>query len=442
MHIGRWMTPGVRRASLAALLVAVVLFPGAALRMSARHCRGDCPSDGRVLWTSALPGSWIAEGTAGTVAAAGQAHAAIGHGVAVVGFGLTVDAMDASTGFPRWTATLSGLPAGAEVASVRVFPAVVAVGVQMPAAGSVPASPGPARGAGAGRGIAAASSAPWEEVVLNAVTGETIRRYPAAAYGGAVSASLSRTVIVGPSSVTSYANATGKLVWRDPIGSAGQAWQVDGGYVYVTVSVGGQLGTAPVTAVRQIDMRDGAERLIQPSGGPFSGQFSGVAYGVLLFTDASGLNIYSATSGRLITRRPGAVPAGIDPVRQVLYIDVGGSLVGIDPATGLDEPQTRVTSPQGTYGIRAGVALGLDPGASGAVWGYSIARRRVIWTTRSLPWPHYFVSPSGIGGSEDPASGAVLLATCAKTGRQISVSAPAGGPAFSCLRPALVEISR
>ena len=103
-------------------------------------------------------------------------------------------------------------------------------------------------------------------------------------------------------------------------------------------------------------------------------------------------------------------------MQQVLYVDVRGALIGIDPVTGLNEKGTTYPGPPGTYGVRGGVALGLDTGAAGSAWGYNLAKKHVIWTTRALPWPHFFVDLSGIGGSADPANNTVLLVTCAKVG--------------------------
>jgi hypothetical protein len=88
------------------------------------------------------------------------------------------------------------------------------------------------------------------------------------------------------------------------------------------------------------------------------------------------------------------------------------------------------------------VALGLDPGANGAAWGYNIAEKRVTWTSRSLPWPHFFLDLSGIGGSVDPTSKKVLLVTCAKLGQVPSGAVALGGNGQSCLQPTLVEIQR
>ncbi|HXP20862.1 MAG TPA: hypothetical protein VN840_14565 [Streptosporangiaceae bacterium] len=457
----RWLA-WARRGALVVILVGVVLVPRHTASIASRSCRsGECPADGAVRWSRELTGSWIAEnGPQGTVPGQGQAYAAIGGDVAVVGFGLSVDAYDAGNGFPRWAAVLTGLPAGSSIVSVRAWPGVVTVGAALPPGGTASVGGGSAgvrsarsgsvrsgsvRSGSAGSGsassrLAGSGSAPREEVVLNAVTGKWIRTYPAAAYGGTVSASIQRTVVVGPASVTSYNNATGAPKWRDPIGAAQQAWHIDGGSLFVTISARGVIGTAPVTAVRQISLRTGAERLIRPKHGPFAGTFSGAADGDLLFAGVDGLTAYSTASGRS-WRRPGAVFEGTDPVQQVLYVDIAGALLGIDPVTGQNERGTAVPGPPGTYSVWAGVALGLDSGTRGAAWGYSIVRQHVIWTTRSLPWPHYFVDLSGLGGSADQANGTVLLATCARTGA-VTPLTTAGPSGLACLRPMLVAIER
>jgi hypothetical protein len=95
----------------------------------------------------------------------------------------------------------------------------------------------------------------------------------------------------------------------------------------------------------------------------------------------------------------------------------------------------RVRGSSALYDVRAGVALGLDPGALGAAWGYDMASHRVIWTSRSLPWPHYFVDLSGLGGSSDPATGTVLLTACGAAG----VPLPSGN-AQACSKPELVAL--
>jgi len=149
--------------------------------------------------------------------------------------------------------------------------------------------------------------------------------------------------------------------------------------------------------------------------------------------------MYSIASGRMTGEVPGAVAEGADPVRGVLYADVGGSLTGIDPVTGRAVPARPGTVPDGVYGVRAGIALGLDSGAGGAVWGYSIAKRHVLWTAKALPWPHYFAADSGLGGSVDPASGTVLLVTCQATGDPV-LGTVIGGSGKTCLKPRLVAI--
>jgi len=439
VKLSRLISPPVRRSALGLILVAVVLFPGSTPSHQRTPCRRACSAVGAVSWARRLTGDWVAaSGAQGTVLAHGQAYAAVGGHVAAVGFGLTVDAFDAATGFPRWSATLSDVPAGSAIISVRAWQGVVTVGVEV---GASLVGVGTTKTGAASRQVSTGSTE-REEFVLDAVTGKQIRVYQAALFGGAVSASRKRTVIVGRYSITSYSNATGRVIWRDLTGSAGQAWNVNGDELYVTVSATGEVGTAPVTAVRQINMRTGHELLIQPTGRSFDGTLSGAIDDVLLFSGPDGLHIYSDITGQLTGARTDAVPQVFDPTLQVLYVDVGGALIGIDPVTGKNERGTSYPGPPGTYGVRDGVALGLDPGAHGAAWGYNIARKHVIWTTRSLPWPHFFVDLSGIGGSVDPNSNRVLLVMCAKVGQAVASATVGGGGAQTCLRPKLVVIHR
>lgn len=415
----------VRRGMLVLLLAGVVVFPGVAERAGARSCQkassGQCPARETVRWSRPLMGTWIAEdGVEGTVPGQGLAYVAIGHGIAVIGVGRTLRAYDARTGAVRWTTVLTGLPAGTAIVSVRAWDGMVSAGVAGGAAG--------------------AGQPPREDVLVRARNGRQMRMFPAAASGGVVSVGPRHAVVVGTRSVISYTYATGKVAWRVPTGTVDQAWRVDGRELYVSVSAQGELGTAPVTAVRQIDLANGAERLIQPPRKSFRGTLTAVLDGILVFSGADGLTMYSAATGRVTGERASAVFQGIDPVQHVLYADVAGGLVGIDPATGQNEPGTRVPGPPGTYGVLGGVALGLDPGASGQAWGYSIARRRVIWTSRSLPWPHYFVDLSGLAGSADAASGIVLLATCKQPGKAVPDSTLSGQDALTCLKPRLVAI--
>jgi outer membrane protein assembly factor BamB len=408
-----------RRGILAAVLIGAAVIPGHAASSASRSCaQRRCGTAGAIRWVRRLPGAWTAQsGPGGTVLSIGQAHAAAGGNIAAVGLGLTIYGYDAGTGAPLWTTTLDSLPAGASIASVRAWQSVVTAGVTVPRAG--------------------AGALSRLEVVLAARTGQRIRAYPAAVYGGAVAAGAARSVIVGTRSVTSYDNATGKVIWSRPTGRIAQAWRVDSGELYVTMAAGGYLGTAPVTALWRISLRTGARRVIRPAHGFFAGTLSGAADGEVLFSAASGLSAYSGDSGRLLWQRPGVVLDTMDLARQTLYVTVGSTLIGIDPRTGRRIRHTSVPGSSGVYGVRDGVALGLDQGARGVAWGYDVARRRVIWTTAAVPWPHYFVDLSGLGGSADPASGVVLLTSCAKLG-----TASASGSGRVCLRPELVAIRR
>ena len=116
-------------------------------------------------------------------------------------------------------------------------------------------------------------------------------------------------------------------------------------------------------------------------------------------------------------------------------------MTGVDPQTGIRIARMSAPGSSDLYAITGRIALGLDLGALGDAWGYDIATRRVIWTTPPLPWPHYFVDLSGIGGSADPRSSTVLLSSCAALG-----PAPSwrnrGRPGTPCARPELVAVNR
>jgi len=416
--MARWSSVWTRRALLAAVLIGAAIIPGYANDSATQHCTGPrCGSTGTIRWVQPLTGSWTAEsGVAGTVLADGEAYVAAGPQVAVAGYGMNVYSFDVRAGTPLWVTTLTGFPDGAAIVSVRSWPQVVTVGVAFPEA----------KTGGTGR----------DEVVLGARSGQRIRAYSAAPYGGAVAAGSARTVIVGDRSVTSYRNATGKPVWSRPTGTVPQAWRVDGRDLYVTVSAAGYLGSAPVTAVRRINLSTGAEKVIRPAGGSFAGTFSAAFDGVLLFGGSADLSAYRAATGKLLWQRAGAVPESEDVTRHTLYVSSGNGLKGLDPRTGTRIKGSVVPASSGLYAVSGGVALGLDQGALGDAWGYAVSQRRVIWTTPPVPWPHYFADLSGLGGSTGPSSGTVLLAACARLG------GPATGETGQvCLRPELVAIS-
>ncbi len=371
-------------------------------------------------WIRPLPGSWVVQnGTAGTTPAQGQAYAALGPDVAAVGSGMTVSAYAARSGQQLWTTGLTGFGAGAAIMSVRVWPGVLTIGVALPTATGA-SSTAPAR----------------DEVVLRAATGRLlVRVYPAAQFGGAVAASAARTVIVGQRSVTSYANRTGKVVWSRATGPVPEPWQVDGGHLYMTVPPGGREGGATAAAQRRIDLSTGAEREVRRHGQAFTGTLSLAFGGVVLFADASAVRAYSEITGRLLWHYPGALPDAVDAVAYRLYLLSGNTLIEVDPGTGRTLAHVAgaaAASSSGLYAVRDGDVLGIDHGALAKELGYGVAAQQVLWTSRPLPWPHYFVDLSGIGGSAPPGQDAVLLAICGRVGLQPAGSAPPrGAPSLS-----------
>ncbi len=279
----------VRRGLLALVLVGAALIPGHAFSSASHACTGRCGGAGTIRWVRPLPGAWTAAGgIAGTVPGVGAAYAAAGSRVAAIGFGMTVDAFQASNGAPLWTAPVIGFPAGASIVAVRAWPEYVTVGVSFPRV--------------------AGGATVRSEVILSARTGRQLRRYPAAAYGGAVGAGAGTTVVVGPASVTSYNTGTGRAAWSRPTGKVPQAWRVDQGQLYVTVAAGGYLGNAPVTALRRISLKTGAERTVRAPGRAFAGTLSGAFDGVVLFSGSRGLAAYSGVTGQLLWQLAGTLP--------------------------------------------------------------------------------------------------------------------------------------
>ena len=409
-----------RRLSFAAVLLVAAITPGTAAGWSSLLCqRGHCEGAGTIRWIRPMPGSWtVQNGEAGTSPASGQAYASLDSQLAAVGAGLTVSAYQAGTGQRLWTTVLTGFPAGSAITAVRVWPGVVTVGVVPPAA-------------------AAYHGPPRAEVVLRASTGHRIRAYPAAQFGGAVAASPATTVVVGPRAVISYANHTGAVRWSRPTGTVPQAWQADGGELYMAVAAGGYLASAPVTALRRINLRTGAQHLVRPHGPAFLGALSLAYQGVVVFSSARWARGYSATTGRELWHYPSALPDMVDAVAGRLYLISGNTLIGVNPQTGSTLARVSPASSSGLYGVREGALLGIDHGALGKAWGYGIAAQQVLWASRPLPWPHYFVDLSGIGGSAPPGQDAVLLAICGK------VAARAAGTVIArCTRPELAVINR
>jgi hypothetical protein len=413
-----------RRIVLAVVLLAVLLFPVADLVSGGQPqqaaCRGCGTGQPAVAqrWVVPLPGDWLA-GSEGTVPAFGQAYAAVGGGIAVVGDGLTLTAFALGDGRQLWQTTLGG-PAGGSIMSVRAWPGAVTAGIM--------AAGGRAR----------------TEAVVAASSGAELRHYPAAVFGGAVAASLATTVVVGRNGVTSYNNKNGHVRWYHATGQ-NKSWQVDGTTLYVAVSDGGYLSSSPVTALQVMNLRSGAERpLSSPLGQPFSGTLAAAADGVALFASAGGVTAYSGLTGATLWSKAGSVPEGADPARGLVYLtSADANLTGVDPQTG--RVKTSVSSSEANggaelYVVRDGVALGLDSGANGDAWAYDVAAGRVTWTSSSLPWPHYFSDLSGLGGSAAVSSDSdvVVIAACPQL---VSSAASSASSAGACADPELVAFT-
>jgi hypothetical protein len=390
---------------VAVALLAVVLFPLPVLASDTPSrqpaCQGSACHAQPVSaqrWVVGLRGVWSAgtgpgtTGDGGTVPAFGQqAYVAVGGGVAVVGTGLNLTGYTLSHGKKLWEAALSA-PDGTVIMSVRAWPGVITVGLLAPGGRS------------------------RTEVVLDTATGVEMRRYPAAVFGGAVSASKSTTVIVGSATVTSYNNATGRVRWRHETAGS-QSWQADGLTLYMAESPGGYLSSSPVTALRVINLTTGTERMLSsPLGQPFSGTLAAAAEGTVLFASPTGVTAYSGSTGGALWTMRGAVPEGTDPAAGLVDLtSQAGALTGVDPVTGAVRaavPAAAVTGAAGLYVVRGGVALGLTSGANGTAWGYNMAKGAVTWTSPALPWPHFFSDLSGLGGSAAASGGLVVVTAC------------------------------
>ena len=415
--------------AVALLAVLVVALPALASDVPARS--SDCPGSdchpaavSAVRWAARLPGDWSAGGTGGdgdggTSPALGQAYVAAGGTVAVVGSGLEVTGYTLATGQQAWQAELGEVPGtalGSTIMSVRAWPGVVTVGLLAPDGRS------------------------RTEVVLSAATGDELRRYPAAVFGGAVAASAKTTVVVGTAAVTSYDNKTGQVRWRRPVTGA-QSWQTDGQTLYLAQTPAGPASSARVTALKVIDLGTGAARTLSaPPGRPFAGTLAMAESGAVLFASATGVTAYSGSTGGVLWAMGAAVPEGPDPAAGLAYLTSGGGdLLGVDPVTGTvlaTVPAAAVAGSGAVFVVRDGIALGLGGGANGAAWEYSTGDGRVTWTSAALPWPHFFSDVSGLGGSAAVSGNEVVIATCPRLGAAPRVCADPRLVALALVAPA------
>jgi hypothetical protein len=206
--------------------------------------------------------------------------------------------------------------------------------------------------------------------------------------------------------------------------------------VYITETTSSDAGSPEVTSVRRMDLETGAVKRLRPPGSSFAGSLAGAVQGVLLFSAANGVTAYSASNGHLLWARTRSVLELTDPVKDAFYLASGKTLTGIQASTGHVVSQAGTSVSASLYWAADGTALGLDDqGALGQAWGYNLATNRVVWTSSALPWPHFFVDLSGLGGSASPGSGVVLLAICGHEGKALAAAA-----APPCLRPELAAV--
>lgn len=412
MRIGRGPGAWARRVVLAVVLIGAAVIPGRAASQQAQHCTGPrCRTAGSILWTAHLPGSWLVNtGVTGTVPSPDAGYAAAGGGLALFGEGLRVTAFRLSTGSRAWQTTLTGVPPGSAIIGVRAFADVVAVGVLPP--------PGLAQ--------------ERVEVILSAATGFPIRSYPAAAYGGAIASAGTGVVIVSRTAVTEYANSTGRVLWSRSVGPPGQTWRVSGQYIYVAQPA----ASAGVVVVRKINLSTGAEAVLRPAVRPvFTGTLTAVVNGVMLFSAPDAVAAYDADTGGQLWQRSKVVLELADPGAGIAYLASSTSLDAVAVSSDVLLSRAALSVAGSIYWVSGGVALGLDQNALGDAWGYSLDSRRVLWTSAGLPWPHFFVDLSGLGGSVSSGGHVVLLATCARVGAKTK---PSKAP--PCLRPELAAV--
>lgn len=447
MRVARGPATWAKRAFVAVVLVGAAVIPGRASSGPPQHCTGiRCTAAGSTLWTAALPGLWVAEaGVSGTVPAKVGAYAATGGGLAVIGAGSAVSGYDERTGKRLWRVALTGAPAGSAVVGVRAFPGVIAVGLAPPPGQSVGGRSG-AQSQGAqshaaqpalGDSGQSLTGAARYEVMLSAATGRQIRIYPAATYGGAVAANDATTVIVGTGAITAYDNATGVVRWSRAIGGAGQAWRVSGATIYVT-DRGGAPGATGPTALRRIDLRTGAQKIVHldVAAGTSLGSLSDAIGNFVLFSGADTVTAYNGlTGGRSLWRRTSANLELADGGQGDVYLASGNRLLGIAVSTDTVASEAPISVAASLYWVSNAVALGLDENGLGEAWGYDLQTRRIVWTSESLAWPHFFVDLSGLGGSVSPGSTIALLAACADVG---SPAGPNAAPV--CSRPELEAV--
>jgi hypothetical protein len=144
---------------------------------------------------------------------------------------------------------------------------------------------------------------------------------------------------------------------------------------------------------------------------------------------------YDGQTGGLIWQRGSSALELADAGSGTVYFASGNALSGVDVHTRAVLSRATLSVAGSLYWVAGGVALGLDENALGDAWGYNLVTHRVLWTSSALPWPHFFIDLSGLGGSASPSDDVVLLASCARVG-----PAAASASGLVCLRPELAAV--
>ena len=127
---------------------------------------------------------------------------------------------------------------------------------------------------------------------------------------------------------------------------------------------------------------------------------------------------------------PGEVTAGVS------YRPAGGAPRRTEVALSGTDGTPFGRYPAGAFGgAVAGSQQDTVVVGNGDAWGYDLAVQRVTLAASGLPWPHYFVDLSGVGGSAAPAGNLVIIAAC----RQLA-PVPSASPGTSAL-PASPAVS-
>ena len=89
----------------------------------------------------------------------------------------------------------------------------------------------------------------------------------------------------------------------------------------------------------------------------------------------------------VVKLRPSSCPRARREQRRIGERVVHDGISGVNELFPSYRDEARITGANGSgsagvYGVRNGVALGLDQGQAGEAWGYDVAAQRVVWNRR------------------------------------------------------------